>query len=90
MTDTITVYRRYSIQPLLDQMSKEEADKIVDELQRVWEVSRVYTKRLINSIQGKYPMMSAEQARQAAELLDVPIEEILVGWQDETRRHVKI
>jgi len=84
-----TVTRQYSIKLILSNMEDWQALKKTGELERTWGYSYDHTNKLINSIEGKPPYLSADNVRLAADVLGVTMEEIMTPFEEQTRRSVK-
>lgn len=90
MAHSKTVTRQYSIKRILSHLKQWEASKLQEELQEAWGYSYDHTNKLINSIEGKPPYLSAEKIKQAADVLGVTMETIMTPFEDEARASIKI
>jgi hypothetical protein len=57
--------------------------KLKKELEDAWGLGYSHTNKLINSIPGKSPSMSAEQAQKAATVFGVSMEEIMKPYPED-------
>jgi hypothetical protein len=69
-----TVTRQYSIKHILSKMEDWKAMKLFSELETAWGYSYDHTNKLINSIEGKPPYLSADKVRLAADVLGVTMD----------------